>query len=656
MFTTYFSANQIISLVVISLLHLISVFYFTYKKNIKVALFFLFIGGLVARLIIISWDNYFHLWDEQYHALVAKNMMENPFIPMLFKYTPLGFDLNNWSANHIWLHKQPMFLWQIALSMKLFGASPFAVRLPSAIMSSLLILVIYRLGKLSVTAQVGYIAGFLFAVCNYLLDFNTGQYNTDHNDIAFIFYITLSIWAYTEYRFENKSRYVWLIGLFAGLAILNKWLTGLLVFSGWAAAWFFVQSAANNKHELKNMLKALATCVLVFLPWQIYKAIRFPLENAVEYKQYVQHFTEPLDGHGGDMWYHFHQAIDQYGHIAAFVLPIALLILFWDIKNIALRVSYITIVVIVYLFFTMSKTKMPAFCLIVSPILFIALGDLLNRVIKYIYQIKINKYFLRTIEFLLLLVIGAKCFKIEKLQANHTDWIKNDARAMITNNKQRAAEFGKSIAGKYDKEKTVIINCNETDNIPIMFFSEYTAYDRIPGFEEYTLLKKLKYKILFVDNFSIIPDYINNDRNIIFLSYSYKKGQSRKRIALKAINRKYVCADGALNNIVVANRDSAKGWETFSLLFLENNKCAMYSYAHKFLSAELAKHNEITATRDVIADWEKFTLIELENNFVAFKAANGKYVGIDEKTSQLFAGNDSIGEWEKFMIIEKTDK
>ncbi|MBI4930563.1 MAG: glycosyltransferase family 39 protein [Bacteroidetes bacterium] len=675
MFTTYFSAEQILFFVFIALLHFTSIYFFSFKKNIKYAILFLFVGALAARLFLISFEDYFHLWDEQFHALVAKNMMEYPFSPMLYKNFPLKFDHDDWTACHIWLHKQPFFLWQMALSMKILGVTPFAARLPSAIMTSLLVPIIFRMGKLTVNARVGYLAGFLFAVCNYLLDFNTGQYNTDHNDIAFIFYVTLSLWAYTEYSFENKSRYVWLIGFFSGLAILNKWLPGLLVFSGWTVTLFFIQGTTNRKNELKNILKALAACIITFLPWQIYKATRFPVDSAVEYKYYALHFTEPLDGHSGNIWYHFNLAIEQYGQIAAYALPIALFILLRNIKNFTLRVCYLTCVVAVYLFFTISKTKMPAFCLIVSPILFLALGNLLNRIIDYLYRIKlvlipekdmsvtsnsnqtinkpkefeISKSLLPFTEFFLLLSIGIVSFNIEKLQANHTDWIKNDGRAWCNKHIIRATEFGKSIKGKYDEEKTLIVNCKETDNIPIMFFSGYPAYNRIPNSEEYARLKKNGYKILYLDDFSFKPDYLTNDPAILYINYFGKSNS----IHLKTINGKYVCVDGGLNHLVVANRENASTWETFSLIQFENNTCAISAYDTHLLSAELGQHNEITAIRTRIADWETFILVKLDSDFVAFKATNGKYISVDEKSSQLFARSDTIGKQEKFEMINK---
>ncbi len=37
-----------------------------------------------------------HDWDERYHALVAKNMIEQPFKPMLYKNPVLPYDYKDW--------------------------------------------------------------------------------------------------------------------------------------------------------------------------------------------------------------------------------------------------------------------------------------------------------------------------------------------------------------------------------------------------------------------------------------------------------------------------------------------------------------------------------------------------------------------------------
>jgi hypothetical protein len=128
---------------------------------------------------------------------------------------------------------------------------------------------------------------------------------------------------------------------------------------------------------------------------------------------------------------------------------------------------------------------------------------------------------------------------------------------------------------------------------------------------------------------------------------------SSKTIQLKASNGKFVCADEAYNNIVIANRDSALGWETFTLLLFEKNECALRAGNGQFFCAELNQKAEITASRKNIGSWETFLLEQPDSLHVAFKAANGKYLSMDAKTFQLFATGESAGEREKFELIQK---
>jgi|SRR6218665_3530456 len=650
MFKTFFSSGQLTILVIVAILHVISIYFFSYKRNIRYALFFLVLGGLVLRLLFINFDAYFFSWDEQYHALVAQNMAAgNPFVPMLFKDTPLGYDPNNWTANHIWLHKQPLFLWQIALSIKILGSSFFAVRLPSAIMSTLLIPVIFRIGKRAISEQVGYIAAFLFALCNFLLDLITGIYNTDHNDVAFIFYVTLSFWAYTEYRANNARKYIWLIGIFAGCAILNKWMVGLVVFSGWGISLLFIPGFKNKLAEFKQLMLSFGSCVLVFLPWQIYILNRFPAESRYEYAYNSKHFFEALENHSGSVWYHFEQAVEQYGWLAAYLLPLALVILFWDIKDRLLRVSFITFVVLIYTFFTVSKTKMPVFCLILAPIMFVALGNLFYKCMGYLSAVKINKKLVSISEFVLLLLAGILSLNVEKVQANHTDWIKTGSRVLMRKEKIRATAFANSIKGKYDTEKTLVFNCNATDNIPVTFFSGYTAFDRIPTEKEVAVLKNKGYTILYINDFKPVPDHIKNTPGIIFVNNCL----SYDVIRLKTSEGKFVCADGQQNNRLYGNRDQAGSWETFELITFEDNECAIRAYNGLFLSAELNSHCELTASRTEIGGWEIFRYIKTNDSVVIFKGANEKYLTFDPATSLIMATADMAGEKEKFRMIKK---
>lgn len=647
MFTTYFSYGQLLGLLFVIVFHIISIYYFSFGRNIKYAIWFLFVGSFAMRFLLSGFDPYFHPWDEQYHALVSKNMAENNFLPLLYKIAPLPYDPNNWTGNQVWLHKQPMFMWQIALNIKMFGSSVMAVRLPSIIMSSLLVFVIFRLGKIMVNEMVGYISALLYAACCYFLEFNTGTHCTDHNDIAFMFYIILSIWAYAEYRLLNKSNYIWLIGLFAGCAILNKWTVGLLVFSGWGVSLFFIPGIKGKWNELKNILKSFFMCLCVCLPWQIYILCTYPLESMHEYTYSSKHFSEVVEGHTGDYLYYFDQAIIQYGTFVAYLLPVAIIILCIDIKNLPFRVSYITWIVFAFLFFTMAQTKMPAFCIIVAPLLFISLGNLVYKVAGYVRKIKISRAGSNSLEFAGLVIICLISMDFETMQAYHTPWIKDDSRAFVRETKIRITELGKSLAGKYDPEKAVFFNCKPTDNIPFMFFSGYTAYDKVPTADECDDLKEKGFKVFFIDNYEGIPDHIKNDSSVVCIPNC----KEERKVNILASNGKYLCSNPVLYHVLIANRDSCELWEKFFLVLFDDNKCAIRTFDGNFLCPEIGTAKEqVAANRITMGIWEIFTMEDLGDGCVAFKTFDEKYIGLDKRTDQLFATATIIGESEKFRI------
>jgi 4-amino-4-deoxy-L-arabinose transferase-like glycosyltransferase len=112
------------------------------KDNYKIAILLIVICGLALR-IYTSTDFFLHSWDERYHALVAKNLIQHPLTPTLYDNPVLPYDYRNWKANHIWLHKQPLPVWTIAASMRLFGVNEIALRLPSIILSTIGILLTF---------------------------------------------------------------------------------------------------------------------------------------------------------------------------------------------------------------------------------------------------------------------------------------------------------------------------------------------------------------------------------------------------------------------------------------------------------------------------------------------------------------------------------
>ena len=231
----FYSFQTNIGLFVASIPALLSILVFFNYNRKKLALQLLVLSAFLLRLLMSALDPFLHNWDERFHALVAKNMMQSPFKPMLHKNPILPYDFADWSTNHIWLHKQPLFLWQMALSMKIFGVNEMAIRLPSVLMGTISVYFIYKIAEYWFKNETtAFLAALIFTFSNYQLSLTSGRFALDHNDVAFTFYVTASLWAFTRYLRSNfKIRWAIFIGIFVGCAVLNKWLTGFLVYGGW---------------------------------------------------------------------------------------------------------------------------------------------------------------------------------------------------------------------------------------------------------------------------------------------------------------------------------------------------------------------------------------------------------------------------------------
>lgn len=318
-------------LLIISVLVLaIFVFYFYIKGNLTWALYITLILGVGLR-VYCSLDGRLHDWDERYHALVAKNMKEHPLKPMLYKNPVLPYDYKDWSGNHIWLHKQPLSLWLISASIAMFGTNVMAVRLVSIILPSLLILLIYGIGKELFNRIVGLISAFLFAINGFVLEIGSGRAATDHVELIFLFFITFAVWL-SIYGAKKKS-YLFsiLIGISLGLAILTKWLPALIILP----ICILLSMHFKNSYSfiIKTLILISGFAFIVAFPWQWYILHTFPKEAIYEYSYNTRHITEVLGTDESYFLYNIHHLRIKFGEYLYFPMVILCIFLFKKWRN-----------------------------------------------------------------------------------------------------------------------------------------------------------------------------------------------------------------------------------------------------------------------------------------------------------------------------------
>jgi 4-amino-4-deoxy-L-arabinose transferase len=452
-------------------------------KNIppSILLLSVIIVGFILRLYFVQVDPFLHNWDEHFHALVGKNLLSNPLKPMLLTHPVVPYQIASWSSNHVWLHKQPLFLWQIAMSIKVLGNTVLAVRFPSVLMSTISIALVYRITQLfTKNNYTALIASLLMCFWNYQFNLISGRASTDHNDVAFGFYVLCSIWAYIEYLEKPNWSWIVLIGIFVGAAILNKWLTGLLVYAAWGINALFFYLKKKKLDQFKYLFISFSIAVIVFLPWQLFIAQFYTVEWAHESEFNRRHLWEAMDGNGGGIFFYLRKFKLYYGYIIG-PLFIYGLYLFYK-KNFGERKIGNTLIIlytIIFIFFSLIVvTKMRAFVYCVLPI-----GIIFASI--SIEEIK-NKIHNKVLYSLILLIVFFDFFNPIELatyarkntgytqKINHTSIIKKTLTVL-------------------PKEYTTILNVGNDEHLDLMYYSNHpiTAYQGVFSKNEMDSLAKI---------------------------------------------------------------------------------------------------------------------------------------------------------------------
>ena len=458
-----------LSLLTISLLLIFTSFVLKYTSKDKWSLIILTIAAFVLRYMMAGLDPFLHEWDERYHALVARNLMNNPLKSMLLANPPLDYDFHDWGYNHIWLHKQPLFLWQMALSMKIFGVSEFTMRLPSVVLGALTIPLTYRIAQLySQNKYLPYGAAVFMCLSGYQLELISGYWGMDHNDVSFCFWVLSSIWAYFEYNRTKKWYWAILVGIFSGGAILNKWLTGLLVYSGWGINTLLLIRKKEFSKEILSMVLSLVVCLLVFLPWQVYIFKTFPKEAAYEFAFNTKHIFEVVEGHNGHNEFYLNKFYLFFGDYIWILTIIGFVLSFFKKKLNKERIAIATYMSVVYVFFSLIViTKIPSYFFIAVPFGFIYISTALYWLQGLISNTQISK-----LVFLSLIAISSYwIFSPEEINKHHNE--QDHYRIVRINN----ANIYRNLKNYIPDTVKVVMNTNAHENIDIMFYNnDISAY------------------------------------------------------------------------------------------------------------------------------------------------------------------------------------
>ncbi|MBC8016517.1 MAG: glycosyltransferase family 39 protein [Sporomusaceae bacterium] len=295
--------------------------------------------------------------DEPVYAETPKEMMTfNEFIsPRIY--------------GEYWYDKPPMYYWLVAASYKIFGITEFAARFPSAVLAVACTLAIYLSGRRLFNERAG-IAGALVLTTS-IEFFYLGKAAV--TDMTLLLCLTLSLLSFIEKRY-------YLAYLFAGLATVTKGPIGLL-FPG--AIVFSYILVTRNWSLMKSMKipSGLLLYAIVALPWYV---MMYSIHGSAFVDTFlgfhnVTRFTSP-EHPESVLWYYYIPVL----MLGFFPWTAIMLQSIWTSLTKG-RQDFSALVFlniwasVIFIFFTISQTKLVSYILPMYPPLAMIVGWYIDR-------------------------------------------------------------------------------------------------------------------------------------------------------------------------------------------------------------------------------------------------------------------------------------
>lgn len=235
------------------------------------------------------------LWDldEGMYAEVAREMLlRGDYVAPYFNYQP-RFD------------KPPLHYWVTAGFYRIFGVNEFSARLGSVSFGFLGAVLVYFLGKSLFSKRVGLLAAIVLG--SNLLYFAESKIGL--MDTTLTFFIELSLLAFWLAWCRRDRRYYALLGVAMALGTLTKGPVAVLLPGGIIVVFLGLSEGFRGVwREVANRwaLLGAAAFALIALPWHLAVWARYGGKFLADYFGYhmFTRFTSAIETHGGP-WYYY---------------------------------------------------------------------------------------------------------------------------------------------------------------------------------------------------------------------------------------------------------------------------------------------------------------------------------------------------------------
>lgn len=161
------------------------------------------------------------------------------------------------AGNSITVDKPPASLWVMALSVRLFGLSSFAILMPEVLMGVATVGVVHASVKRHFGAAAGLLAGLVMA----LTPVAVLMFRFNNPEALLVLLMALGAWATTRSIEQGSARWFTVVGVLVGLGFLTKALQVLLVVPAFGLAYLLFANTTLRR-RITGALVGTAAMVL----------------------------------------------------------------------------------------------------------------------------------------------------------------------------------------------------------------------------------------------------------------------------------------------------------------------------------------------------------------------------------------------------------
>jgi 4-amino-4-deoxy-L-arabinose transferase-like glycosyltransferase len=333
-------------------------------------------------------------------------------------------ELHDYVVPHLnyvrYFEKPPLLYWTTATSFKLFGTNEWAFRFPNALCAFLCVIFLYFFIRRWFNEQMAFLSSVVLITS--FSFFAMARIVT--TDMLFTFCLFLSLLFFCGCYREKKSFFIYLFYVAIAAATLAKGPVALVLIGGTILIFLFTEHNFRFITEMK-ILKGLAIYLIITLPWIIAISLR---EKEFLYfffmDQHILRFLTSKHKRSGPIYYFLPVLFGGMFPWSIFI-PKAVVGV-WKNKELRLMLIW---TFVVFVFFSISGSKLPPYILPLFPSMATILGYLFYEK----RQSQANKWIEIPIYILIFLVFGVVALSshISPLSTYIQD-MSGDAPASIT--------------------------------------------------------------------------------------------------------------------------------------------------------------------------------------------------------------------------------